>query len=509
MRAALVGLVLLCAANAAAAPARPDDGRVHVAGERVELAIGLDGADPAEWRACHPSCAGASGTSVRLVGAGEAPAVRLALRGGAAPIDLRALRFAADPGASAGSARFSADLPAEGVRIARSFEVSSDGYQVTMTVSALGPNAAAFMATRAFALEIDTPSGLEPPPAAGFAAMLEGVDAVIVGAGVRAIQPRGPVPVDPGDWTGAAGRFWTILARSDDCGGAVQARPGAGVALSPREGRHPLACRYVLYAGPIESRALAAADPRLERLLFSGLWSGLRPLSFALLGLLRALTELVGHPGPAIVLLAVSVKILLLPLTMVADRLQQQVNAAQARLEPGLAAIRATSRGEERTWRTVALYREQGVHPLYALKSLAGFLIQLPVFVAVFDMLAGDFDLQRVSFLWIRDLARPDALLALPFCLPFFGCELNALPFLMSGVSLATVLRHRTHGLTPELARRQRRNLTGVTALFFLLFYTFPAAMVLYWTSTNAVQLVSEQVARRKLSPLGQVSREP
>jgi YidC/Oxa1 family membrane protein insertase len=265
--------------------------------------------------------------------------------------------------------------------------------------------------------------------------------------------------------------------------------------LSPPEGAHPLTCRYVLYSGPIQTRTLAAADPRLDGLLFSGLWSWLRPLSFALLRLLRALTELVGHPGPAIVLLAVSVKILLVPLTTVAGRLQQQVNAAQARLEPGLAAIRATSRGEERTRRTVALYREQGVHPLYALKSLGGFLIQIPVFVAVFDMLAGDFDLQRVSFLWIPDLARPDAVLALPFCVPFFGCELNALPFLMSGISLATVLRHRAPGLTATLARRQRRNLTGVTALFFLLFYTFPAAMVLYWTSTNAVQFLSQEAA--------------
>jgi len=68
----------------------------------------------------------------------------------------------------------------------------------------------------------------------------------------------------------------------------------------------------------------------------------------------------------------------------------------------------------------VALYREQGVHPLYTLKSLFGFLIQIPVFIAVFDMLAEDFDLYRVSFLWIQDLSRPDALLRLPVCLPFF-----------------------------------------------------------------------------------------
>ena len=136
------------------------------------------------------------------------------------------------------------------------------------------------------------------------------------------------------------------------------------------------------------------------------------------------------------------------------------------------------------------------MHPLYTLKSLLGVAIQLPVFVAVFDMLAEDFDLYRVSFLWIADLSQPDHLLPLPFCVPFFGCDLNLLPFLMSLVSLATLLRFRSPVLTPSLERRQRRTLMGMTLAFFLLFYTFPAGMVLYWTSTNAVQLVMQELRR-------------
>ncbi|HEX5529386.1 MAG TPA: membrane protein insertase YidC, partial [Methylomirabilota bacterium] len=221
-----------------------------------------------------------------------------------------------------------------------------------------------------------------------------------------------------------------------------------------------------------------------------------RALALGLLRLLRGLTALLGHPGVAIVALAVSVKVLLLPLGALAERLQEQVNATQARLQPGLDAINAAHRGEERTRRTLAHYREQGVHPLYTLKSLAGFLIQIPVFIAVFDMLAEDVDLYRVPFLWIRDLSRPDAVATLPACVPFFGFEVNLLPFLMSGVSLATLLRFRSPVLTPALVRRQRRNLAGMTLLFFLLFYTFPAGMVLYWTSTNAFQLLSQEATR-------------
>jgi membrane protein insertase Oxa1/YidC/SpoIIIJ len=79
---------------------------------------------------------------------------------------------------------------------------------------------------------------------------------------------------------------------------------------------------------------------------------------------------------------------------------------------------------------------------------------------------------------------------------PFFGCDLNLLPFLMSSASLAALLRFRSAVLTPSLVRRQRRNLIGMTLLFFLLFYTFPAGMVLYWTSTNCFQLVVQEARR-------------
>jgi len=37
-----------------------------------------------------------------------------------------------------------------------------------------------------------------------------------------------------------------------------------------------------------------------------------------------------------------------------------------------------------------------------------------------------------------------------------------------------------------------------MTLLFFLLFYTFPAGMVLYWTSTNLFQLVSQELKRMR-----------
>ena len=499
----LLGLLLLAGAIASPVAAdETDTTRVRLTTDRLDLVFALDGANPVSWRACHPSCAqadGASGTSVRFAGADGPPQARLSLRGPGPAVDLQRLRFTAAITEDARARRitFQSDLLGDRVRLVKSFEVSKEGYEVVMTVRLLGPAAAALMTDRQLELQLDAGRDLLPPPAAGFAAMLERVQRVVVAGGiVRVLGDDGgdPVSLRTGGWAGVRGRFWAIVLHPDGAG-TLTPRPGAGIALLA-EPAGELSWRYTFYSGPLERRALAHADPPLDAMLFSGLWSWLRALSLALLSLLRGLTAIVGHPGAAIIALALCVKILLLPLTAVADRLQEQVNVSQARLQPGIDAINAAHRGEERARRTLALYREHGVHPLYTLKSLLGFLIQIPVFIAVFDMLAEDFDLYGVSFLWMRDLSRPDELLRLPACLPFFGCHLNLLPFLMSSTSLAALLRYRSVVLTPSLVRRQRRNLMGMTLLFFLLFYTFPAGMVLYWTSTNAVQLVIQELKR-------------
>jgi YidC/Oxa1 family membrane protein insertase len=496
---ALAWLAAVAGAPAQVSAEERDADRLRVVTEHLDLVFSLEGGNPISWRACHPSCApgGRRAVSVDFAGKQDAPQARLRLRGPGTAIDLDRLRFMAETSedAKARVVTFQADLPLDGVRLVKSFAVSREAYDVILTVELRGANAAPLMAGRRLELELEAGHALFPPPSPGFAGMLEHVQRVVVGPhGVRVVGDRKEDghSLGPADWAGIRNRFWVLALRPD---GAASMEPRPGEALTVAMGEPaPPSWRFRLYSGPVELNVMRAEDPELGRLFLSGLWWWLRALSLGLFHLLRGLTAVIGHPGVAIIALAGAVKLLLLPLTLVAGKLQDQVNATQARLQPGLDAINAAHRGEERTRRTLALYREAGVHPLYALKSLVGFLIQVPVFIAVFDMLAEDFDLLGVPFLWIRDLSQPDHLARLSACVPFFGCHLNLLPFLMSGISIAASLRHRSTVLPPALARKQRRNLTAMALAFFLLFYTFPACMVLYWTSTNAVQLLSQEI---------------
>jgi len=123
--------------------------------------------------------------------------------------------------------------------------------------------------------------------------------------------------------------------------------------------------------------------------------------------------------------------------------------------------------------------------------------VVIPVFIGAFDMLAENIHLLNTAFLWIDDLSHPDSLFVLPFRLPFFGADFNLLPFLMTTLSFIASALHKPLALNAELRRKQVINMILLAVVFFVLFYTFPAGMVLYWTTNNLISVTKSLWARR------------
>jgi len=342
------------------------------------------------------------------------------------------------------------------------------------------------------ALDLAAGPGLRPPDdAAGFGVWLEQSRYVRLEDGeVEQLGLDEAVPTQPaGDWSGFRNRFWTVMAKPEPALDVTFATTIADPAmvLGPDPEQET---RLSIYLGPIEPQALRAADPDLEDLMYSGLWFWLRWICQGLYCLLAAIHALLPYWAAAIVALSVVVSVLMWPLSRIADRLQDQVHRSEAKLAPELAEIKATHRGAEQSERIIALYKKHGVHPLYSLKSLAGVAVVIPVFIGAFDMLAENIWLAGEGLAWIEDLARPDALAALPFTIPFFGGQFNALPFIMTAFSVWASSLHRHDALDAAAMRRQRLNLLLMALAFLALFYTFPAGMVLYWTANNALSVI-------------------
>ncbi len=357
--------------------------------------------------------------------------------------------------------------------------IARTGYGIALETQGLGP------------VTLQAGEDFRAREAPGFGEWLEQVRYLSIDPGdVRQIAlDEEEVGEITAEWAGFRSRFWAVLLTADQPPGyAIRTGPmNLDPVLLGQDSSETM--NWHLYLGPVERSALAAVDELLPDLMYAGLWFWLRWICIFLAVLLGWIQSFVVAWGPAIMLLSVCVGFLMLPLSRIADRMQQQVNRTEARLAPELARIKREFKGEQQAAKTLALYKTERVHPLYSLKSLLGVAVVIPVFIGAFDMLAENIYLMNTSFLWIEDLSRPDEFMRMPFDLPFFGGGINLLPWLMTGLSVWASLLHKPLALQADLRQRQVRNMILLAAAFFVLFYTFPAGMVLYWTTNNLISV--------------------
>ena len=212
----------------------------------------------------------------------------------------------------------------------RAVEVSADGVATGFRLAV--PNGAAF--------ELAGEPAFIPEPLPGFGAAYGNVWPIAVDAdGQRSLE--GGAAEFSGRWVGIRNRFHAVMLTDIAAGQVIvdiERENEPRILIVPAPGESSISFR--LYAGPVERAALRAADPVLTKMLFAALWDWLRWLCFGMLWLLTTIDGFVGNIGLSIILLSVAVKILMMPLTKTADRLQASVNQTAALLQPELAAIK-------------------------------------------------------------------------------------------------------------------------------------------------------------------------
>lgn len=183
-------------------------------------------------------------------------------------------------------------------------------------------------------------------------------------------------------------------------------------------------------------------------------------------------------PGLAVLGVSVSVNVLSLPLYAKAESWQALERGIRARLKPKVDDIKAVFKGDERLMILSTYYRQNGYHPVYALRSSFGLLLQIPFFIAAYAFIKNLPELRGQAFFVIRDLSLPDALLALG---PW---RINLLPVAMTLVNLAASAVY-----AKGFSIREKVQLYAMALVFLVLLYDSPSALVLYWTFNNVFSL--------------------
>ncbi len=188
----------------------------------------------------------------------------------------------------------------------------------------------------------------------------------------------------------------------------------------------------------------------------------------------------IGLPyGICIMLLTVLVRSCMFPIS------RKQANNAKKmkELQPKIAELK-TKYGDDKqkiAQAQMELFAQHGFNPLGGCLPV---FLQLPIFIGLYQALSSSVDLRRAPFLWVDNLAAPDALFQLPFSLPVLGTEFNLLPIITTSLFLFQQ-KMLMPPPTDEQTRMQAKMFFWMTLMMGFMFYHVPAGLCVYFIASS------------------------
>ncbi|WP_280153434.1 membrane protein insertase YidC [Piscinibacter sp. XHJ-5] len=233
----------------------------------------------------------------------------------------------------------------------------------------------------------------------------------------------------------------------------------------------------VLFAGPQEEEKLETLAPGLELVKDYGWFTILAKPLFALLTWLH---KLIGNWGWAIVALVVLLKIAFYWLNASAYRSMAKMKAINPKVQE--LRERYKDKPQQMQQEMMRIYREEKVNPLGGCLPI---FVQMPFFIALYWVLLSTVEMRHAPWIgWITDLSVKD---------PYF-----ILPLLMTASQMFQTWLNPT---PPDPV--QARMMWIMPLVFSVMFFFFPAGLVLYWLTNNILSIAQQYVINKRLGVIG------
>jgi membrane protein insertase Oxa1/YidC/SpoIIIJ len=188
--------------------------------------------------------------------------------------------------------------------------------------------------------------------------------------------------------------------------------------------------------------------------------------------------SLLSSTGISILLTSFTFSLLLLPLQKIANRTEHRISEKTKKVAAEVKSLSASIKGEELFLATERIYKANGYHPIQSIGLGASFLVMLPVLISAILLFNGSGILTGESFLFVKDLSRPDG---------FLG-PVNLLPFIMSAITwIDATLRFSND-------RKSRQRFFFISVVLLVIVYNLASGLVLYWIGSNTMSLALSQL---------------
>jgi len=246
--------------------------------------------------------------------------------------------------------------------------------------------------------------------------------------------------------------------------------------ITPMDNIAPGASKSVearFFAGPQEEKVLESLTPGLELVKDYG-W--LTILAKPLYWLLHAIESFLGNWGWSIVALVLLLKAAFFWLNAKAYASMAKMKAVNPKVTE--MRERLKDNPQQMQQEMMRIYREEKVNPMGGCFPI---MIQIPVFIALYWVLLASVEMRNAPWiLWIHDLSSPD---------PFY-----ILPLVMT---LTTVLQTSLNPAPPD--PMQAKMMWFMPLAFSVMFFFFPAGLVLYWITNNILSIAQQWLINTRM----------
>ncbi|MDH7500927.1 MAG: membrane protein insertase YidC, partial [candidate division NC10 bacterium] len=239
---------------------------------------------------------------------------------------------------------------------------------------------------------------------------------------------------------------------------------------------------YSAFIGPKEIDRLSRLGFGMREIIDLG-WFGF--LARPALYFLKYTNRYLGNYGLAIIVLTLLMRIILFPLTYKSFKSMQEMQ----RLQPKINLLRERYKEDAKRMNQelMELYRKHQINPLGGCLPM---LVQIPIFIALYNALINSVELWRAPFLlWIKDLSAKD---------PYY-----VLPILMGA---SWVIQQ---AMTPTVGDpRQAKMMLLMPVIFTFMFLNFPSGLVLYFLVSNLLGIGQQYLMNRQLKAPPKAGKE-
>ena len=362
-----------------------------------------------------------------------------------------------------------------GIAVEKKLTFYHDEYKVDVAISTKGLDGYALALGTDFGLSDKTSSNASGR--VGVAALVDGKTVIEKTDSIKVeLQQAGTI-----GWFGQEDKYFTATLISGGPGIITTKKTAApkeiGDLLSTEllVKDKPESRTLTLYAGPKSLHLLQAYGKGLEQMVDYG-WFGI--LAKPMFWLMEQFFYITRNYGIAIILLTIVVRILLFYPSLKSATAMEEMKA----LQPQMTALREKYKKDPQKLNAemMRLYKEHKVNPLGGCLPM---LLQLPFFVALYNVLSVSIELRQASFIpfWIKDLSVHD---------PFY-----ILPVLM-GVSMVFTMKMTSTSVDPQ----QQKIMMYMNIAFIFLFAWLPAGLLLYITLSNVLSIVQQLYVRKLIA---------